>query len=309
MDCSLQPDQTYSTAQAAALLGVQTTTLRSRKSRAKTALLEGLHWQSQNGETCWTTTGILEVAKRTQTPEAAALLAMSMDVDSVEPTEIVSSATEIAASSPLSQPERQLFIETLSGKLPQSEVQRLLQQMDQVEEPAPLEVKNPGAWRSHLKSRYAMAMAIFAVIAGGGIWLVRSGIGATQPVLLHAIEPLPSHSPVAIDNVEMSQALDAADQQQHWIDTLRRNYLLAQAERERQSKGTSVQQWLIRHLNRQREAMRRTVVVGANPAGDAQQIAIARSIAGETKATLLALQFVAETTQSVSFTSTAISKR
>jgi hypothetical protein len=301
MDYTFQPDHTYSTAQAAALLGVKRTTLRSRKSRAKTALIEGLHWQSLNGKTCWTTTGILEIARRTQTPEAAALLEMSMGVGSVEAPEFVSSPGEIKASSPLSQPERQLFIETLSGKLPQSEVQRLLQQMDQVEETMLLHVKTPSVQRSCLKSRCAIAIVVFAVIASGGIWLSRSGIGATHsnpPATLSAIAPLPLDSSGAIDTVEMTQALGAAEQQQRWIDTLRRNYLLAQAERERQSKGTPVQQWLMRHLNRQREAMRRTV--GTHPSGDAQHIAIARSIAGETKATLLALQFVAQPTHSAS---------
>lgn len=67
-------DQIYSTAQAAELLGISEGTVRSRKSRDKTQLIEGTHWLTQDGSTFWTVAGLLEIAERTDTPEAKALL-------------------------------------------------------------------------------------------------------------------------------------------------------------------------------------------------------------------------------------------
>lgn len=69
------PDQIYSTAQAGELLGISDSTIRSRKSREKAQLIEGTHWVTQEGSTFWTATGILELAKGSQSEQAQALLA------------------------------------------------------------------------------------------------------------------------------------------------------------------------------------------------------------------------------------------
>ncbi len=70
----LVSDQIYSTAQSAELLGISEGTLRSRKSREKAQLVEGIHWLIQDGSTLWTVAGLLEVANRTDTPQAKAVL-------------------------------------------------------------------------------------------------------------------------------------------------------------------------------------------------------------------------------------------
>jgi hypothetical protein len=71
---ALIPDQIYSTAQVAGLLGISEGTLRSRKSREKDALIEGHHWLQQDGSTFWTVRGILEIAQRIDNPTAKAIL-------------------------------------------------------------------------------------------------------------------------------------------------------------------------------------------------------------------------------------------
>jgi hypothetical protein len=94
------PDQVYSTAQAAELLGVSEGTLRSRKSRDKTQLIEGTHWLTQDSSTLWTVAGLLEIAERTDTPEAKALLqqvAMLVPTSPAMPT-VDPSATPSATS-------------------------------------------------------------------------------------------------------------------------------------------------------------------------------------------------------------------
>jgi hypothetical protein len=70
----LAPDQIYPTAQVAELLGVSEGTIRSRKSREKSQLQEGIHWLQQDGSTLWTCAGVLELAKTTQSDQAKALV-------------------------------------------------------------------------------------------------------------------------------------------------------------------------------------------------------------------------------------------
>jgi hypothetical protein len=71
---TLVPDQIYSTAQAAGLLGIGEGTIRSRKSREKEKFIEGQHWVQQDGSTFWTCAGVLELAQGTQGEKARNLL-------------------------------------------------------------------------------------------------------------------------------------------------------------------------------------------------------------------------------------------
>ena len=70
----LAPEQIYPTVQVADLLGVSEGTIRSRKSRDKEQLQEGIHWLQQDGSTLWTCAGVLELAKTTQNDTAKALV-------------------------------------------------------------------------------------------------------------------------------------------------------------------------------------------------------------------------------------------
>jgi hypothetical protein len=58
-------NQIYSSAQAAELLGIPVSTLRTWKARKKDQLQENLHWFHQDGQTFWTTQG-LETLKQIQ---------------------------------------------------------------------------------------------------------------------------------------------------------------------------------------------------------------------------------------------------
>lgn len=99
---ALAPDQIYSTAQAAELLGITDGTIRSRKSREKEQFAEGMHWVTQEGSTFWTYSGILELAKGSQSEKAQILLQEAgaiVPTGSSTPT-VANVATPDAARSP-----------------------------------------------------------------------------------------------------------------------------------------------------------------------------------------------------------------
>ena len=203
------------------------------------------------------------------------------------------------STSPLSDEERTLLRETLHGKLPDDTVQQLLQQMEQVSpHPPPLPQRTV--------SRYRLAAGIALVIllgVGSSLWLNRlQGKGlvlenaptATPSVASIATPPVAPppqlDATVAARNDALDKALKESDTQQTAIDAARRDFLLEQAQIETQAKGTPIQVWLIRRLNAQVLELRRTVGKGGEFSGNAQQIAIARALVGDSKATLLALQ-------------------
>jgi hypothetical protein len=101
---ALIPDQIYSTAQVAELLGISEGTLRSRKSREKDSLIEGNHWLQQDGSTFWTVSGILEIAQRLDNPTAQALLVqfngMLVPTTAATPTVAADASDRIAPESP-----------------------------------------------------------------------------------------------------------------------------------------------------------------------------------------------------------------
>ncbi len=323
----LQPNQLHSTIEAATLLGVAEATLRSRKSRCKGILVEGTHWQQQNGGTFWTIAGLLTIAERTSTPEAKALLSQVAKVPHSQATPLtlvvdntaakdnnIEAIASIKPSNGLSAEEAQTFAETMEGKLPNPEVQSLLQQMqdlsatseqaqDQAETPLP-----PSQPRDAKHRLIIAALGVAVLILGGaGGWLIRSTVApsATHSDRDDRNVALRLKPDVAARDSAIDHALTLATQHQDAIDLLRRDYLLIQAERERKSTGTAIDQWLIRHLNRQAETLQQSA---ARNSGSAEQIAIARSITGETKATLLALRSGRIPTASYSSTTAALDR-
>lgn len=313
----LQPNQLHSTSQAAEMLGVVEATLRSRKSRHKELLVEGIHWKHQDGGTFWTTTGILVIAERTSTAEAKALLSQAEKLPDQQLTPLTlvvdntNKANNIAviADQPthkLSAEEAQVFVEAIGEKLPETQVQDLLQQMQNLD-------TAPARSQRNVRNRLLVAASIVAalILGGSGGWLMRANeTSATRSEIVD--RNVVSNSAVVGRGSfatqrerAIEQSLTLAIQQQEAIDLLRRDYLLQQAERSRKTTGRSIEQWLIRHLNRQVEALQRSAT---NNAGSAEQIAIARSIAGETKATLLALQSRKTPSKSYSATATTLKR-
>ncbi|MCU0548682.1 MAG: hypothetical protein MUC48_04975 [Leptolyngbya sp. Prado105] len=300
----LQPNQLHSTTEVAALLKVTKETLRSRKSRDKANLVENVHWQSLENGTVWTTLGVLLLAERTSTPQAKTVLAETArrwhdQVAAIVPVDPTTQLNTLEAHDigSLSVEEQQVFVDAIGGKLPEAEVQDLLQQMqsldsvpDSASEQEESATPQPFVQHRNVKRRSLIAASVIAFLLGGfsvGSIRLNATTSATtsDPALSRAVAS--QLNPVVADRDSTIDHSLALATQQDAIDRVRRDYLLIQAEHNRKATGISIEKWLIRHLNQQIKALGSSAKYDS---GSAQQIAILRSISGETRATLLALQ-------------------
>ncbi|KAM3099312.1 hypothetical protein ACKFKF_15275 [Phormidesmis sp. 146-12] len=214
-------------------------------------------------------------------------------------------------SSKLTDEEQSLLEETLRGKLPKSELLRLIRQMETLDD-AKIPHRQPLPQRTVNRYRLGTAIGLLILLGVGssvlmnrpqGKGLVLPNAPSTVPTATPSVSstakpdatatpPPPLDATVASRNHLLDLSLKEADKQQAAIDAARQDYLLSLADRQMKKDGTPLQVSLIRRLNAQVLELRRVVGRGGELSGTAQQIAIARSLVGDAKATLLAIQSV-----------------
>ncbi|KAM3114054.1 hypothetical protein [Phormidesmis sp. 146-33] len=214
-------------------------------------------------------------------------------------------------SSKLTDEEQTILEETLQGKLPKSELLRLIRQMETLED-ARIPYRQPLPQRTVNRYRLGAAIGLLILLGvGSSVWMNRPqgkglvlpnapstvptatpSVSSTATPDAAATPPPPLDATVASRNHLLDLSLKEADKQQAAIDAARRDYLLSLADQQMKKDGTPLQVSLIRRLNAQVVELRQTVGRGGELSGTASQIAIARSLVGDAKATLLAIQSV-----------------
>jgi hypothetical protein len=216
-------------------------------------------------------------------------------------------ATDDRASSPevLTDAETAVLREVLSEKLSEEQIQRLLQRLHREATPPdihrsqpPLSPRTVNRYRLGALVLLLMLLGIGSSIVlnrptGKGLVLPNAPTNEATPTAtpsVEAIVPPQLDATLASRNVALDAALKESEAQRDALDWTRRDYLLSQADAEMKRNGTPIEVWLIRRLNAQMLELRRALGQGGQFSGTPQQIAIARALVGDARATLLALQ-------------------
>lgn len=214
-----------------------------------------------------------------------------------------------SSSEALTDSESAVLREVLGEKLSEEQIQRLLHRLHQEAiAPNPSRPQPPLSPRTVNRYRLGALVLLLMLLGVGSSMVLNRPTGkglvlpnaptneATPPVSPIATPSVAATTPPQLDatlasrNVALDAALKESEAQRDALDRTRRDYLLSQADAEMKRNGTPIEVWLIRRLNAQMLELRRALGQGGQFSGTPQQIAIARALVGDARATLLALQ-------------------